>query len=702
MSQLYALLLCVISAGLPVAAIMTDHVTSVVPSIYFTFLFVVGTAYLLYVLLYLLRGSSSKSTWMTPLPMVSRPSRPMRENHLSSSPVGTLRRPGNTYRMRSRNDSIPGHEVCEESVNSSTREKPKTHTTGTSGVTGSMGSDCSYSRRCSATSALQEVDEDIEFINPLSGLESEVQRLRRDESDAAWTACERIFETMDPDRRPRKPSISSSLTYCTAFKDELAANTSDFRPEKVFRENDVRIQRSRRVTVLSSEEAHSPGFYQRIGAILFGTGTVISCALQSAAAVEAIMICPDLENDHHRFELLAHTSQAVFTMLQLFFFFKHSKISINHHKALSRFGLMHLVATNVGVWLQTLVRESVHSSHHQESHDNEVHDDVIGGNVTTAHDRVRREAQGNVDIGHFPNSSCAGPPTLGAIMSVATPFLYPFVIEYSLIAAVATYVIYTNIGLAKKSSQEETMTPLDLMGREINLKTGFSVDCHRSSKGLFLGIAIVATVVTTTVMFMVFHEQHEMRHVGNMMYYYTDSGLLFIAFLGVIYTAFQVKKLTFVQNASNGPDEILLSVALVGVYTFDVLSLVWAFYTHDLHNIFAALVRPLLSSVQATVQVIFIQDGIRRQSTDIDLLLRKPGQEGVIFLLMTNVALWILYTFQTRTVYSDPDGYRYLLSQVWLIVTYICTPLVIFFRFHSTACLADIWKSAYNRKKKHH
>ena len=49
------------------------------------------------------------------------------------------------------------------------------------------------------------------------------------------------------------------------------------------------------------------------------------------------------------------------------------------------------------------------------------------------------------------NVSCGRRIFLGDVIMDAAPFLYPFLIEYSLIGAAVLYVIWTHIGLNPKS-----------------------------------------------------------------------------------------------------------------------------------------------------------------------------------------------------------------------------------------------------------
>jgi hypothetical protein len=54
--------------------------------------------------------------------------------------------------------------------------------------------------------------------------------------------------------------------------------------------------------------------------------------------------------------------QATFTFAQMYFIFTYSRLMINKFKLIARLGLMHLVATNISVWIRTLGKETLQVS----------------------------------------------------------------------------------------------------------------------------------------------------------------------------------------------------------------------------------------------------------------------------------------------------------------------------------------------------
>ena len=102
--------------------------------------------------------------------------------------------------------------------------------------------------------------------------------------------------------------------------------------------------------------------------------------------------------------------------------------------------------------------------------------------------------------------------------------------------------------------------------------------------------------------------------------------------------------------------------------------------------------------LQSTLQTVFILDATRRYASTPNQVRDKPGREMITFLLVCNFAMWSINTLETRRADSNPVQMEFYGFWAWTIITHVTTPLTIFFRFHSTVCLCDIWKRTYKMK----
>lgn len=109
----------------------------------------------------------------------------------------------------------------------------------------------------------------------------------------------------------------------------------------------------------------------------------------------------------------------------------------------------------------------------------------------------------------------------------------------------------------------------------------------------------------------------------------------------------------------------------------------------------------ILQVVQVVIQTPLIMDGLRRCSNTKKLRRKKPGREILMFLLIANVAMWIFNTFSYKSPDSLDERYEFYGKVIWTILGHISLPLIMFYRFHSSVCFADIWDSAYKPGSEH-
>lgn len=74
----------------------------------------------------------------------------------------------------------------------------------------------------------------------------------------------------------------------------------------------------------------------------------------------------------------------------------------------------------------------------------------------------------------------------------------------------------------------------------------------------------------------------------------------------------------------------------------------------------------------------------------------KPGKQIVTFLLMANVTLFFFHSFESMQTYT---GYSHKkIFGTHSLINHAVAPLIVLYRFHSSVCLAEIWKQCYTTK----
>ncbi|KAG8505849.1 Proton channel OTOP1, partial [Galemys pyrenaicus] len=150
-------------------------------------------------------------------------------------------------------------------------------------------------------------------------------------------------------------------------------------------------------------------------------------------------------------------THAVHTLLQVYFLWGHAKDVIQSFKTLERFGVIHSVFTNLLLWANGVLNESKHQlNEHKE--------------------RLLTLGFGNVTIeldDHTPPCNCT-PPTLCTAISQGIYYLYPFNIEYQILASTMLYVLWKNIG-RKVDSQQPPKMQLKFHGVVVGSALGLTV-----------------------------------------------------------------------------------------------------------------------------------------------------------------------------------------------------------------------------------
>jgi len=94
------------------------------------------------------------------------------------------------------------------------------------------------------------------------------------------------------------------------------------------------------------------------------------------------------------------------------------------------------------------------------------------------------------------------------------------------------------------------------------------------------------------------------------------------------------------------------------------------------------------------LQVLLTISGLRRYPLSQSHLEQMPGRGVITFLIVANVTVWICRTALVKAI-SITTMIDYYTTLPWLLLANINLPLLLFYRFHSSFCLADIWHSAY-------
>ncbi|CAG0889206.1 unnamed protein product [Cyprideis torosa] len=420
----------------------------------------------------------------------------------------------------------------------------------------------------------------------------------------------------------------------------------------------------------------------------FGLGSMIYCGLEFGAFWET----PMGSGCYNLILGINPCLQLVFTFLQMYFIFMNARLNIHKFKFLARFGLMHVVATNVCVWLRTIVREALKdiTIHLSKEDEGPTLDHMVLVNRTTSMSYL---ANWNV--------SCERRNLIGTIRQDSAPFLYPFLVEYSLIGAIVLYIMWKHVGLNPKFKYNaEDPEYLSVQSSPPPCR----VDCVGASKGFFLGLLVLVAAVICLILYFVFIANPDMKQLALYLADASHGGILLLCILTIvigfcrlvpiltIVIGFcRVRQLRFFPEREDFVNTLFLRISAFGILLYALFSTIagsmYIVTEFDEPHILVMVVN-LLVGIEVFLQALFVNDVARRSIYLEEHIGRRPGRQCVTLLLLCNLAMTVIYVFEMQKL----DFYGYI---PWNVILKLTLPLSIFHRFHASVMLADVWKNTY-------
>ncbi|XP_072746651.1 proton channel OtopLc [Anoplolepis gracilipes] len=462
-------------------------------------------------------------------------------------------------------------------------------------------------------------------------------------------------------------------------------------------------------------------FYIRVGALLFGLATLVFNGLEMA--MHTMMQGAECLTDVVFVHPVMH---GLFTFLQMHFLFVNSQVLVERFGLAARFGFTHLAATNVAVWARLVIWDSaqewtyfVHlAQHEQETSVSPLSLRGFPGSLTRQSrdlidDSSTRESSfkpyqpvSNEQISQvIALQECLNTNTLGQLWTSSMPFLYPFIVQFSLIAAAVTFVMGQNVGRSRLTKQK-------FHGSK-DFSSHTRVGCDGSSKGLFLGILCMVAGIVVILIFLVVREDENFPSAT--LSWLTCGTLIGILALSSLMTAsglVQVRQISVVSRAPAALDSLLSNVSLFGVQLYSVFTIVvcacsLAMLDHGETEDTRArhimlLSTSILQLVQCFAQSTLIAETSRRSCITRFQMLAKPGRQVITFLLFSNAVLWAFDTVITQNWLSQELQLRFFGVLAWGVLSRIGLPLLIFYRFHSCVLLLEAWNKCYRTPRGEH
>jgi len=428
------------------------------------------------------------------------------------------------------------------------------------------------------------------------------------------------------------------------------------------------------VKLMTSESEKSHGSLMlRFGAIAFGLGTLIYTGLEFVHFFEVPMAC----SSWHVLSGINPVLQLIFTFMQMYYLFMHSRLNINKNKVIAKFGLMHLLATNCCIWIRTLVKESVREITESEEFEHLVSEET-------------KERFGHGNMTSKEKNDCEKVDILGDTIENSSVYLFPFIIEFSMIGAHIIYNMWKNVG----NRPTFAMVGEDETKRE---KVYHRMDWSGSDMGLFIGLLSLVTLTITLILYFSLVNQERFHLIAVLIINVTDTAINIFMCIAIIVGFIQVRNLRFVQTENE--HDVLLIIGASGIFLYASYTIIAGYLSKDAFEPTSlVIVNGVVELIQVNLQLLFIAD-LKHKNIGEEHGHFKPGRQIVTFLILSNLGLWVSYNFEIQKVNATPDQLQFYGFFPWIIIQRITLPLCVFFRFHSTVVFAELWKDCYVIKR---
>jgi len=464
-------------------------------------------------------------------------------------------------------------------------------------------------------------------------------------------------------------------------------------------------------SLLPRPSAHYGAFFIRLGTVFFGIGSLIYIGIEMGGLFEVGFLNNHLSTCGDMFNILRPTLHIVFIFFQMYFIFLNHKMNIYKRKFVTRLGLMHMIATNICVWLKVLVTEANHQilnlNNFRERNARDVENisyvDVNVNEIDLNYDLVNETftIAGDDIVDEDEHPYTCDNQIIYKLQQDSSPYLYPCLVQFSLICSVVLLTMWKRVQPEHEYYKLARLKISHYQDRYDYASTchRYSVDCNGSNTGLFCGVMVIIATIVSWIVFFVFIENQDqsLQTLAVQFASFSELGLYGVTSIAVMIGMCQMRKLWYDVSRRLLLDTSLLVTGQAGVFIYATFSGLSSFL--QLQTCLVPLLASLTILLQTILQTAFIIDASHRFASTSSHIRHKPGRQVVTFLLVCNLAMWVVNILQTNKISASSKQVEYF-DQTWLwpVVSHISIPLAIFYRFHSASCLYEIWKKSFKYK----
>ena len=285
------------------------------------------------------------------------------------------------------------------------------------------------------------------------------------------------------------------------------------------------------------------------------------------------------------------------------------------------------------------------------------------------------------------NNTCHGLDIMGLVVTTSAPYICPFLVQFSLVCAAIFYTMWSCVDRPWQLTLGEGR--MRILPRR--------VDCVGASKGLFLGLFVLVTNVICLILFFVLVNHSRFHRLAIYLSHLSHVVVMLVSLVAIVVGMIQARSFL----GESGPPEpdrplskLLLHLATFGSFLYSVFGILAGAMTVGQWNEPSLLLTAssALAVVQVTVQSLFLLQMSGRWEARAALATPRHGSHAITLLLISNVTLWIVATFEIQQVQVNPIQAEFYGAPIWAVIQAVTLPLCIFYRFQSAVMLTSLWK----------
>ncbi|MBN3307573.1 OTOP3 protein, partial [Amia calva] len=397
--------------------------------------------------------------------------------------------------------------------------------------------------------------------------------------------------------------------------------------------------------------------------------------------------------------------ESPFLGLQTYLLWAHSKDCIHRHKILTRAGLVLVLTTDLLLWLSAVTEDTVHLEIELEKGDRGVFTNTSLTNKLE-----------DSDMGLTNGILCqCGAQTVCRVFRKGYEVLYPFNIEYYLMAGCMVYVMWKNVGRHVDPHSHQHGS------QKVTLRV-----VHHGGilYGPLLGILVLLVGIAIFILYQVWVSLQFWRNTAFLLFYGYHLAIIpvmsFCSLAGMIIHKLETRAKDTGHNPTRNLDVVLLVAAALGQLAVSYFSVVAALAMGP-NGLLGGLdlSYSLLSLLELVLQNIFIIEGLHRHpktkmqvvddAGDGSLMekrdevvktappadnrnnwSRRVLQEICAFLILANIMLWVIPAFGIHPQFENGLGKQFFGFSAWFVIVNLGQPLGVFYRMHSVAALLEL------------